>query len=197
MRNAMTVGNDGKPSMGVNFSLTDTLPAIEDIFNGLYEFITGKKKQAVVVFDEFQQIGELEDTRIEKILRGIIQNHRDISYIFMGSKKHLIYDMFNNPGRPFFKSSPHFPIQKIDTAVFAAFLKKKFDETNRPIDDKTALYIVETAESHPYYTQFLSHTVWEMTEPGQSAGTEIVDAAVVRILARKKPRSQIPGTISP
>jgi AAA+ ATPase superfamily predicted ATPase len=181
----VTLSEDGTPSVGINFSKTETLPAIEDIFNGLYDFIKTKKKKAAVVFDEFQQIGDLEDTRIEKILRGLIQNHREISYIFMGSKKHLIYDMFNNPERPFFKSSAHFPLQKIDREIFSDFVKNKFLKTNRKIDSSTSMFIVETAEAHPYYTQMLAHTVWEIVEDSETAVSEKVEVAVEKILGRE------------
>lgn len=182
----VTFSDDGTPSIGINFAKADTLPVIEDIFNGLYSFITNKKKRAVIVFDEFQQVGELEDTRIEKTLRGIIQAHREISYVFMGSKKHLIYDMFNNPERPFFKSSAHFPLKKIDPELFARFVKEKFAKTSRVIDDADAMYLVNIAESHPYYTQFLAHTVWEYVEESGSVDRRQVDAAVNRILEREE-----------
>ena len=181
----VTVSEDGTPSVGINFSKTEALPAIEEIFNGLYQFSQDKKKKALVVFDEFQQIGELEDTRVEKVLRGIVQNHREISYVFMGSKKHLIYDMFNNPERPFFKSTAHFPLKKIDREIFADFVRGKFLQSKRKINLETSLYIVDTAESHPYYTQMLAHTVWEITGDSQEVTAVHVDAAVEKILGRE------------
>jgi DNA-binding transcriptional ArsR family regulator len=103
----------------------------------------------------------------------------------MGSKKHLIYDMFNNPGRPFFKSSAHFPLQKIDREIFSDFVKDKFLKTNRQIDPGSSMYIVETAEAHPYYTQMLAHTVWELVEDSETVDSETVEAAVEKILGRE------------
>ncbi len=184
---SMTLEEDGTPSIGINFSKAEILPAVEDIFEGFYKFVSkSKKKRAVVVLDEFQQLGELEDTRIERTLRSIIQSHREISYVFMGSKKHLIYDMFNNPERPFFKSSAHFPLGKINTGEFAAFIKAGFHENNRGIDDETAVYIVEKAENHPYYTQMLAHTAWEFVNESEGIGIPRVDAAVDTILNREE-----------
>jgi len=183
---SMSMGEDGTPSVGINFSKAEILPAVEDIFDGLYRFIQSKKAGALVVLDEFQQLGELEDARIEKTLRGLIQRHREISYVFMGSKKHLIYDMFNSPSRPFYKSSAHFPLGKIDEKEFAAFLKNKFEQTGRRIDDKTALSIVAKSDSHPYYTQMLAHTIWEMVPEGESVGAEMVRAAKDKILNREQ-----------
>ncbi|MCK4766426.1 MAG: hypothetical protein KAW12_29795 [Candidatus Aminicenantes bacterium] len=182
----VTFSEDGTPAIGINFSKNETYPVIEDIFNGLYAFVKDKKKRAAVVFDEFQQVGELEDSRVEKTLRGIIQEHREISYVFMGSKKHLIYDMFNNPHRPFFKSSAHFPLKKIDPVIFADFVKEKFLNTGRAIAGGTALHIVNKAEAHPYYTQLLAHTAWESAQEGREITAEKIEAAVNRILEREE-----------
>lgn len=184
----VTLTEDGTPSIGINFSKTETLPAVEDIFEGFHSYVREKNKRGVVVFDEFQQVGELEDTRIERTLRSIIQNHRDISYVFMGSKKHLIYDMFNNPGRPFFKSSAHFPLEKIDPVVFSDFIRDKFKKTALEIDPDTAMYIVNITRSHPHYTQLLAHTLWESQYDSRPAkiGPAEVDDAVERILDREE-----------
>ena len=182
----LTVSEDGTPSIGINFGKAEALPALEDIFNGFYDFIKEKKKTGVVVFDEFQQVGEIEDTRIEKTLRGIIQNHREISYVFMGSKKHLIYDMFNNPERPFYKSSAHFPLKKIDSKVFSEFIRNKFIKSNMSIEKVTAEYIVNTAAAHPHYTQLLAHMIWEYASGGGKIEIEHVDRAVDRILEREE-----------
>jgi hypothetical protein len=176
---------NGTPSIGINFSSTDIPPAIEDLFGGFYRFLQARNRGGVVVFDEFQQIGELETTRTERVLRSIIQGHRTISYVFAGSKKHLIYDMFNNPERPFFKSTRHFPLGPIDPAVFSGFLKDKFDKTGVKVDRQTAAYIVETAESHPYYTQMLAHVVWGDRVEAGSAAARDVDAALEKIMERE------------
>ncbi|MCP5045636.1 MAG: ATP-binding protein [bacterium] len=183
---SMTMDESGTPSIGINFSKTEILPAVEDIFNGLYHYIKSNNKRAVVVLDEFQQLGELEDTRIEKTLRSIIQGHREISYVFMGSKKHLIYDMFNNPGRPFFKSSAHFPLERIGKQEFVEFIKRKFHQSNRGIEEEAAILIPETAESHPYYTQMLAHTIWEFQEKSSVITIAHVKAAIKKILDREQ-----------
>jgi AAA+ ATPase superfamily predicted ATPase len=182
----LTVSEDGTPSIGINFGKAEALPALEDIFNGFYDYIKEKKKKGIVVFDEFQQVGELEDTRIEKTLRGIIQNHREISYVFMGSKKHLIYDMFNNPERPFYKSSAHFPLKKIDPGQFSDFIRNKFIQSNMSINKITAEYIVNTAAAHPHYTQLLAHMIWEYASTPGKIEIKHVDKAVDRILEREE-----------
>ncbi|MCP4154874.1 MAG: hypothetical protein GY757_44540, partial [bacterium] len=70
--------------------------------------------------------------------------------------------------------------------VFTDFIEKKFQDGGFPINRMTAVYMVEIAECHPYYTQYLAHTVWEMTEPGTEIDSNAVEAAVSRVLAREE-----------
>jgi AAA+ ATPase superfamily predicted ATPase len=182
----LTFSEDGTPSLGVNLSKTEILPAVDDLFNGLYNYISGMKKPAVVVFDEFQQLGELENNRVEKILRSIIQKQRRLSYVFMGSKKHLIYDMFNNPGRPFYKSTRHFPLKTIEKSLFSRFIKQKFIKSGIRLEIGVPDDIVQATESHPYYTQMLAHMVWELTREKKYACLEDVRTSIDSILDQEE-----------
>jgi AAA+ ATPase superfamily predicted ATPase len=182
----LTFSEDGTPSLGVNLSKTEILPAVDDLFNGLYAYVEGRKKPALVVFDEFQQLGELENNRVEKILRGIIQKQRRLSYVFMGSKKHLIYDMFNNPNRPFYKSTRHFPLQTIEKSIFSRFIKQKFIKSGIQPEKEVPDKIVDAAESHPYYAQMLAHMVWELAREKKYASVEHVRVAIDKILEQEE-----------
>ena len=57
--------------------------------------------RVVVALDEFQEITELGGTKLEKILRSHIQMHDSVSYLFAGSKRHVLTDMVMNRGRAF------------------------------------------------------------------------------------------------
>lgn len=185
---SISVSPDGTPSANITFSEKDIIPVIKDVFNGIYNTLKSKNKKGIIVFDEFQQIGEIDNPgKIEKALRGVIQNHRNISYIFMGSKKHLLVDMFENPNRPFYKSSLHFPIDKIETDVFSVFVKNKFLKTKRNISDDLSKKIIEISENHPYYTQMLSHTIWSNSSENNTITSEHIKLAIKTILKREEP----------
>jgi hypothetical protein len=81
----------------------------------------------------------------------------------MGSKKHLIMDMFNNPNNPFYRSAKPFPLEKISEKELTGFIKEKFEITKKKISQKLTTQIVEICEAHPYYVQYLCHIMWEET----------------------------------
>ncbi|MGM0568728.1 MAG: AAA family ATPase [Elusimicrobiota bacterium] len=160
-----TVSTDptGQSTFSVDFKKEETLPVIEDVLDSLYRYINKEGKQAVVCFDEFQQITQLKTDRLEKQMRSKFQSHEQISYIFMGSKKHLIYEAFNNPNRPFYRSVKPFPLKKIQNEELEIFIKDKFRKNGKKIPDNVINNILTVCESHPYYIQYICHIVWENT----------------------------------
>jgi hypothetical protein len=131
-------------------------------------------------------LGELENNRVEKILRGIIQKQRRLSYVFMGSKKHLIYDMFNNPNRPFYKSTRHFPLKNIEKSTFSRFIYQKFIKSGFQVEKEVPEKIVNSAESHPYYAQMLAHMVWELGRGKKYVSAEHVRIGIEKILEQEE-----------
>ena len=64
-----------------------------------------------IVFDEFQEISELRESRqIEGILRSHIQTHENASYFFVGSRRRLLLEIFNEQKRPFYKSAINYAL---------------------------------------------------------------------------------------
>jgi hypothetical protein len=137
----------------------------------------------VIVFYEFQQINCFETDRIERLLRSYIQRQQNIAYIFMGSQKHLIYDMFDNPNRPFYRSTKHFVLGKIGVQEFSRFIQSRFKITHKKISKELAEKIVIFCEQHPYYVQYLSNIVWELTE---EEATEELFAESVKVLLERE-----------
>ena len=137
-------------------------PNIDDLLCAVNKEAERQNKSAVVVFDEFQEIADFDDDEIERKMRSVFQNHRNVSYIFMGSKTHLMRDIFNNPNRPFYKSGKHFPLGKIDHEELSLFAKKKFSGQNIVIGNNELNRVLDSTECHPYYFQMLCNVLWEL-----------------------------------
>lgn len=94
----------GKPSLELSLSQLpeeDVKAAIQDLLEGL----THLGKKIVVAFDEFQQVSQLEDKGwLEATLRTHFQRLKNVSFLFIGSRKKLISEMLNDPARPLYRS---------------------------------------------------------------------------------------------
>jgi hypothetical protein len=149
------------------------------MLTAVHKYLIKTKKKGVIAFDEFQQIGQFSTDRLERRLRTIVQGHRNICYVFMGSRKHLIQDMFSNPNRPFYRSTKHFPLEKINRGEFAKFIGERFAATGKKVEGKIIERILDTSECHPYYVQLVSHAVWEKVDSKGSVDFENVMQTVM------------------
>ncbi|MBU1148445.1 MAG: hypothetical protein KKD11_08870 [Candidatus Omnitrophica bacterium] len=185
IRPKFTIDEAGKPSYSIDVEKKEALPLLEDALEAVKRYVDKKKKKAVVVFDEFQQIGQFKTDRAEKVMRSLIQRHGNISYIFMGSKKHLIFDMFNNPDKPFYKSAKPFPLNKIDEDELSEFIQNKFKATKKCIPETLVKEIVTICECHPYYVQYLCHIMWEKAMDEEEVKYEHYSESLDLLLSRE------------
>lgn len=190
LRPKITLDAEGKPEF--TFGLErgrDPVMDIEDVLESVKKYSEQKNKKAVVVFDEFQQIGQLKQARrIEGLLRSHIQTHRNICYIFMGSKKHLILDLFSDPARPFYQSAKMFPLGKIASKDLEAFVFQRFRSTGKHVSKVLSARLVKICESHPYYVQYVSHSLWEITSVDSTITDQDLDEAIGITISRTSPR---------
>ena len=103
----------------------------------------------------------------------------------MGSKTHLMRDIFSNPNRPFYKSGKHFPIQKIDSKELGVFAKKNFSNSNIKASENEIAAIVNISECHPYYFQMLCNVLWELCQENKSITPQHIDMAVDILISRE------------
>jgi len=154
------------------------LKPLEDVLN-LIEKLGTDKNKIIVVLDEFQDIVRIENG-LDRFLRSVMQNQRHINYIFMGSSESMIREIFEKKGSPFYRFGTLMSLGKIDPDKFTPFLEKRFSD----ITDKNkelSMEILGITNSHPYYTQQLAFTVWELlVRSGFSSG--IVETAANEIV---------------
>ena len=152
--------------------------ALEDVLNLLEKLSTNKKK-LIVIFDEFQEIKRIS-TNLDRILRSIIQHHKNINYVFLGSQESLIREIFEKKKSTFYHFGYLFSLGKIPHTDFLKFISENLKVLTSN-NDKIAEEILGITKSHPYFTQQLAFTVWDLlkknnkiSKPVQSAVEEII-----------------------
>jgi hypothetical protein len=74
-----------------------------------------------VVLDEFQEIRRFGDDEAEWHLRGIVQRHANVSYVFAGSQAHVIERMLDK-GSAFYKLADQLVFGPIDEAHLSQWI---------------------------------------------------------------------------
>ena len=132
----------------------------EHTLRSLFQFLDNQQMQVVLAIDEFQQIADYPEKNMEALLRMIIQTLKHIRFIFSGSNKHMMLEMFHTANRPFFASTQIMGLSEIQEDKYKMFIREKFAERNRSIDDDAIDFILQWTLSHTYYTQIICNGVF-------------------------------------
>lgn len=158
----LSFDSSGNPTWSLNYSENVVLEeSLLDVLD-LPQKIIDKNERFYVAFDEFQEIHKLNGEGFEKQLRASIQYHENVSYIFLGSKTHLLLDMFSSKARALYKSSKLINLQKIDAEKMQEFVISRFQTSNFHITDSMAEQIITITQNVPYYVQYLAAQVWQL-----------------------------------
>ena len=184
-----TVGEDGKPSIELDFasrkfSVTD----IEDVLN-LPEKVAGGKRTFIIIFDEFQEIASLSgNAPMEGVFRGCIQHHDSVRYVFLGSKTHLLKRMFCDHARPFYNSSRVLHLDKPPISESLRFVESRFSTSGVTIKGGELNKVLELSQNIPYYVQALSSEIFEnvLARGGKKVEAADVDAAAESLVEMKR-----------
>lgn len=140
------------------------------------------KKRMVVCIDEFQNINEYEEPlAFQRKLRSHWQKHTSVCYCLYGSKRHMLLNIFNNYGMPFYKFGDIFFLSKINREEWVTFITQRFASTGKQISEELSGLIADKMKNHPYYTQQLSQQVWFRT-PDSGCTQEIVEEAFISLI---------------
>ena len=171
----------GQPQLSIAYQTeSQKMTTLQSIFS----YLEGLGKKVVVAIDEFQQIREYENVKMEALLRSYIQNTKNVRFIFSGSRKHTMTDMFDSQRAPFYQSSVNIPLGKIDPAIYGDFIREKFRNGGKSISEDAVGFILEWSRCHTFYTQRLCNEVYASSS--EDAGMEDVYAAIENIFLSEK-----------
>ena len=120
-------------------------------------------KPCIVAFDEFQQITKYPEENIEALLRSHIQRLSNVHFIFAGSERHLVTEMFLSSARPFYNSTSIMELHPIHPDVYTSFVCRLFEEYNREISGSDVLRVYHLFEGNTYYMQKMFHEAFMNT----------------------------------
>jgi uncharacterized protein len=170
--------HSGEIEYALNFSRleeSDTKQAILSTLSGLKELTD--KGELLISIDEFQRIGELDDKGwLEATLRSTMQEHPKIAFIFTGSRRSLLSDMFNNSRRPFYKSCKqiNFPVFGSE---FSKWVLQRFRKSGITSSLETIDYLCKTVERMP---SFVQETCFHLASSGlKDISAKDVDNALI------------------
>ena len=187
VRPKIILGDDGVPSIEVDISLKEKelMDSLTEILDVPQKIAKKRKKNFVVVFDEFQEITNFDGERLEKLMRACFQHHHNVAYLFAGSKRHLLNSMVSDPNRAFYKLGDVMNLQKVAPEEMIKFVKKQFSKVPIKIEEKTIGTVLEISENVPYNVQYLCHNLWNRCLLTKEVKEDDIDAVLDNIITEQ------------
>lgn len=167
-----------------DFTERNPIESIEEALDLIVK--TDKRKPVIVIIDEFQKILKIkEHKKILETLRGKIQTHSGISYMFSGSIRNKMEDIFTKPSYGFYKGAIRVPVEQIDKDDYVNYVMNIFHKGNRFIGKYDIGQVYEKLNGNTGDLQTFFHSLWEITSPAVEITSGFFDLAEKNILVRQ------------
>ena len=174
----LSIDDEGKPEL--KFSIAGPkagLDALREVLQ-LPEKLCPAKRHVFIALDEFQEVAELGlGTQFERTMRSVVEKQAHVSYIYLGSKTHLLERMFAAKSRPFYNSAQKFLLLRPPEDESAQFLVNRFASVGIKLPRNLADAMVRRVDNVPYYLQALGSWAFNATtgRNGRSVTQDDID----------------------
>lgn len=142
---------------------SDSLQSITDLLLKLDETAVYFNKKVVVFIDEFQQISELKHYHaIEASIRHAVERSKNVAYVFSGSNRHLLNQMFGDKGRPLYRLCQILELDRIHSDIYIKHLKRlSKKQWGYELSQEVISLVLELTERHSFYMNVFCQKIWE------------------------------------
>lgn len=179
LRTGISFDGQGNPSWNLEVG---SINSPEFTLDEIFTFLKNAEKPCIVAIDEFQSISEYPEKNIEALLRTYVQECRNAVFVFSGSHRRMMNEMFSSPARPFYQSVTMMNITSIPEREYMEFAKKHFIENGKNIDDDVVQTIYQKFDSTTWYIQKMLNELYSLTPVGSTCTLEHMDYAIENIL---------------
>lgn len=148
----------------------------------IFAFMEAADKPCLVAIDEFQQIAEYGEKGVEAALRSKIQQCQNTSFIFAGSKRHVMSMMFNSPKKPFYQSAISMGLDPIPEDTYTAFAVGLFEQYGKSVDPECVHAIYRTFHGVTWFVQMIMNELYANTAIGEHCTEDVLSEAINNVV---------------
>ena len=164
----------GEPSFDIGLG---DIQAPQTTLDEIFAYLETEDKPCIVAIDEFQQIGGYEEKNVEALLRTKIQQCKQTMFIFSGSKRHLMSNMFNSSSKPFYQSAISIGLEPIPIHIYVEFANRLFEQRGKLIDKSVIEEVYRMFDGYTWFVQMIMNELFALTEEGERCGMDKIEIA--------------------
>lgn len=178
---------NGTPTFDIKLGQVSTPDYTLDEILG---YLEEADKPCIVAIDEFQQITNYPEKNIEALLRGRIQRLRNTFFIFAGSERRIMNEMFFSSKRPFYLSASLMQLEPIKIENYIAFVKHHFEANNKLINDETITNIYHQWQGITMYMHRILHDAFIIVQEGEECTMQVIEDVTNTYISQNEKRLQ-------
>lgn len=144
----------------------------------LFAYLEAADRPCLVAIDEFQQIARYPEKNVEAVLRTHIQKCTNTTFVFAGSQRHMMQNIFFSASRPFYQSASFLNLSPIGEEAYSGFVRKHFGQAGKSVSDECIARIYALFEGHTWYMQTLLNRLYEQADRGRQIALAEADAVL-------------------
>lgn len=169
----------GEPSLDIGLG---DIHAPKVTLDEIFEYLEAADKPCLVIIDEFQQINSYEEQNIEALLRTKIQQCRQTMFIFSGSKRHVMNNMFNSSSKPFYQSAINMGLEPIPLPAYTEFAVRLFEERGKRIDPQLVEKVYGQFNGCTWFVQMMMNELFALTAHDELCGILNLEVAWANVI---------------
>lgn len=143
----------------------------------IFAYIEEADKPCIIAIDEFQQIGAYAEHNVEALLRTKIQRCHKAQFIFSGSKRHVMSNMFNSPSKPFYQSAISMGLEPIPLSIYTEFVVSLFKEWDKNVESEVIESVWKRYDGYTWFVQMMMNELFALTATNGTCKTDMVPVA--------------------
>ena len=179
LRSGISFDPMGYPSWNVEIG---SIRQPKTTLNEIFQYINTADRPCIVAIDEFQTIAQYHQDKVEELLRTYIQHCRNANFIFAGSQRTMMGEIFLNPSHPFYQSTAMMNLDPISLDKYSNFATGLFKESGRELEPSVVSNIYQQFEGITWYMQRTLNGLYSNTLPGETCTIEMIDSVINNIL---------------
>ena len=175
----MTTDLAGLPKLNIQLGdIREPQVSLEEIFH----YLEYSDRPNIIAIDEFQQIAKFPEKNVEALLRTYIQQCHRTKFIFAGSQRHLMGDIFTSAAHPFYQSASVMHLGPIDKEKYRKFACRHFAEANKTLEPNVIDELYKRFEGITWYMQKTLNTLFVLPNKTQCYGLDEMEEAIQNII---------------
>ena len=181
LRSSISFDYTGNPSW--NLEMGDIKAPVVTL-DEVFQYIEHADKPCLIAIDEFQVIAKYPEKNVEALLRTQIQHCNNATFIFSGSQRHMMGEIFTSPSRPFYQSTAIMDLKPIQEEVYCEFAQHHFSNNGKHIETDAVHNVYQRFEGITWYIQFVLNSLYSLTQDRETCTIDKVEIAIDNILAQ-------------